>query len=162
MSLEMLAVWSQIAGAVLFVIVAVWLFNKFMAPAIAAYTASKNAEIREQEQRRERMRHDLEQARGEVQRAEEDVREITARRERVQEREREAALAAAKAEGDRVVRNAEGELERARLAARDRLRIEFIEKALAQARSDAGRRIDDAFNLRLVESTVNDVAREGR
>ena len=162
MNLQMLAVYSQIAGAVIFVILLVWLYNKFMAPAIATYTANKNAEIREQEQRRERMRHDVGEAQGEVSRAEDDVREIRARAEVARTREREAALASAQAEAGRIVRNAEGELERARLAARDRLRIEFIEKALAQARTQAAQRIDDAANVKLVEATVNDLAQGGR
>ena len=162
MNLQMLAVWSQIAGAAIFVILLVWLYNKFMAPAIATYTANKNAEIREQEQRRERMRGDVGEAKAELGRADDDVREIRARREIAQAREHEAAIAAARAEADRIVRNAEGELERARLAARDRLRIEFIEKALRQARAEAQARVDDATNLRLVEATVNDVAKGGR
>jgi len=161
-NLQMLAVYSQIAGAVIFVILLVWLYNKFMAPAIATYTANKNAEIREQEQRRERMRSDVGAAQAELGTAEDDVREIRARREVVEKRERETSLAAAHAEADRIVRNAEGELERARLSARDKLRIEFIEKALQQARVQAAQRIDDAANVKLVEATVNDLARGAR
>jgi len=161
-SLEMLAIWSQIAGAIVFLVLLVWLFNKYMAPAIATYTANKNAEIREQEQRRERMRADVGDAQAELTRADEDVREIRARQDVAQKREREAAVAAARGEAERIVRNAEGELERARLAARDKLRIELIEKALQKARAEAQQRIDDATNVKLVEATVDDLARGNR
>ena len=158
----MLAIWSQIAGAIVFLVLLVWLFNKYMAPAIATYTANKNAEIREQEQRRERMRADVGDAQAELTRADEDVREIRARQDVAQKREREAAVAAARGEAERIVRNAEGELERARLAARDKLRIELIEKALQKARAEAQQRIDDATNVKLVEATVDDLARGNR
>ena len=57
------------------------------------------------------------------------------------------------------MRNAEGELERARLAARDRLRIELIEKALRKARAQASGRVSDAVNTALVETTVADLTR---
>jgi F0F1-type ATP synthase membrane subunit b/b' len=126
---------------------------------VQTYTAAKNAEIKEAEERRERCRHECHEAHAEVARAEDDAREIHARIDVVAAREREQAVALARAEADRIVRNAEGELERQRIAARDRLRIEFIEKALAKARDEATRRVDDAANIRLVDATVNDLTR---
>ncbi len=62
-----------------------------------------------------------------------------------------------------MVRNAEGELERARLAARDRLRIELIEKALLagpRRRPPAGS--TTRTNTRLVNETVDDLSRGKR
>ncbi|BDE08161.1 hypothetical protein WPS_34370 [Vulcanimicrobium alpinum] len=158
MSLELLAQWSQIVGAIVFVVVMVWLWNKYLAPGVKSYQAAKNAELAEAEARRERLRADVADARGEVERAESEAKEIRTRAERMATREREAAIAAAHAEAERIVRNADGELARARLAARDRLRVELIEKALRKARSEASGRVDAATNERLVQRTVADLA----
>ena len=162
MSLETLAQWSQIAGAVVFVIAIVLIWNKYIAPGVKAYQASKNAELADTEARREHIRADVVAARAEVERADEDCREILSRVDLVVHRERDKAIEEAQADAERIVRNAEGELERARLSARDKLRIEFIEKALQQARVQAAQRIDDAANVKLVEATVNDLARGAR
>jgi F0F1-type ATP synthase membrane subunit b/b' len=64
----------------------------------------------------------------------------------------------ARREGTRLIQNAQGELERARIAARDQLRIEFIEKALLRARELAGTRVTDSINARLVTKTVDDLS----
>ena len=122
-------------------------------------TASKNAEIGESEERRERMRRDLAAAQAEVGNAESDAKEIRARIEVVTNRERTHSLESAKLEAERIVRNAEGELNRARMSARDRLRIEFIEKALLKARAEAAARVDASTNARLVNATVDDLAK---
>jgi F0F1-type ATP synthase membrane subunit b/b' len=159
MSLQLLAQWSQIAGAVVFLIAVVAIWNKWLAPGVKAYQAAKNAEIAEAESRRERMRAAVAEARGEVEKADADARTIQLRIVTAIEAEHARILADAKAEVDRIVRNAEGELDRARLAARDRLRIEFIEKALAKARGDAVTRIDAALDERLVTKTVEDLTR---
>ncbi|HEX3464086.1 MAG TPA: hypothetical protein VHS78_08570 [Candidatus Elarobacter sp.] len=159
MNLELLARWSQIVGAILFVIAIVLIWKKYIAPGVAAYQAAKNAELADAEARREHIRADVAAARAEVERADEDCREITSRVDVVVKREREKSLAEARAEAERVVRNAEGELERARLAARDRLRIEFIEKALAKARGEAATRVSEDANRKLVAGTVDDLVR---
>ena len=159
MSLETLAQWSQIAGAVIFVILAVVLWNKYLSPAVKSYTASRNAELQQTEERRERLKREADEAVAAVAAAERDASEIRGRVDGEAGRDRAKALAEADAEAARIVRNAEGELERARLAARDRLRIEFIEKALARAREEAPRRISGAVDEKLVESTVADLTR---
>ncbi len=159
MSLQTLAQLSQIVGAIIFLLVAIWGWRKFMAPAVARYTEQKNAEIKDCERRREQTKHDVEVAGAEVAQAEEDARQIVARAQEFAERERTEELRAAQAEAARIIRNAEGEHERARIAARDRLRIEFIEKALQRAREAAKTRVDDATNARLVHATVEDLTR---
>ena len=159
MNLEALAQISQIVGAVVFIVVAVLIWNKYIAPGVKAYQAAKNAELAEAEARRERMRAAAADAQAEISRADADAAEIRARVASATARDREHALEEAKHEAQRIVHNAEGELDRARLAAGDRLRIEFIEKALAKARAEAPRRIDDAANQRLVKSTVDDLAK---
>ncbi len=159
MSLESLAQWSQIVGAVIFVVAIVVIWNKYVAPGVKAYQQSKNAELAEAELRREHIRADVAAARAEVERADAECREIASRAELVVKREHEKSLADAHADADRIVRNAEGELERARLAARDRLRIEVIEKALAKAREEAPARVSDAANGKLVDETVQNLVR---
>ena len=159
MNLAMLAVISQIVGALLFVVLAVVLARKYLVGAIAAYTAAKNAEVRESELRREHMLADVQAAQGEVGTAELDATEIESRGQAMAVRERAAALDAARHEAERLVHNAEGELERARLAARDRLRIEIIEHALRQARAQAPSRVDAATHRALIDETVRDLVR---
>jgi F-type H+-transporting ATPase subunit b len=161
MNLQLLAQWSQIVGAIVFLIAVVAIWNKWIAPGVKAYQAAKNAELAEAESRRERMRAAVAEARGEVERADADARTIQLRIVSTVEAERARILADARAEAERIVRNADGELERARLAARDRLRIEFIEKALARARGDAVSRIDAALDERLVMKTLEDLT-QGR
>jgi F0F1-type ATP synthase membrane subunit b/b' len=156
---ETVALWSQVAGAIVFLVVLILLFRKYLIPAVVANEQARNAEIVDAEKRLARMRADAAKARVEVEVADRDAAEILSRVERIAARDRAHVLAAANAEGDRLVRNAEGELDRARLVARDRLRIEFIEKALAQARAEAPARVDAAMNSELVRRTVDDLAR---
>jgi F0F1-type ATP synthase membrane subunit b/b' len=156
---ETVALWSQVAGAIAFVVVLILLFRKYLIPAVVANEQARNAEIVDAEKRLARMRADAAKARVEVETADRDAAEILARVERIAAREREHTLAEATAEGDRLVRNAGGELERARLVARDRLRIEFIEKALGRARAEAPARVDAATNAALVQRTVDDLVR---
>jgi F0F1-type ATP synthase membrane subunit b/b' len=159
MNLNLLAQVSQIVGAVVFVIAMVLIWNRFIAPGVKSYQESKNAELAEAEARRERIRADVAVARAEVEHADADARTIRERIDMSTAHERAKTLQEAQAEADRVIRTAAGELERARLAARDRLRIEFIEKALAKARAQAPGRVSDAANAALVNATVDDVAR---
>jgi F-type H+-transporting ATPase subunit b len=156
---EAVALWSQVLGAVVFLIVVILLFRKYLIPAVEANEKARNAEIADAEARRERVRAEAAAARGEVESAQRDAAEIRARVDMVVKREHDHLVAEARADGERMVRNAEGELERARMAARDRLRIELIEKALLQARSQAAGRVDERTNARLVNETVDDLSR---
>ena len=154
-----IALWSQVAGSVAFLIVLILLFRKYLVPAVDANEKARNAQLAEAEARRTRIQTEAAQARGEIEAADRDAAEIRTRVVRVIERDHAHAVEEAKAEGERLVRNAEGELERARLAARDRLRIELIEKALAKARTQAAGRVSDAVDKALVDKTVADLAR---
>jgi F0F1-type ATP synthase membrane subunit b/b' len=156
---ETVALWSQVAGAIAFLVVLILLFRKYLIPAVVANEQARNAEIVEAERRLARMREESAKARAEVENADRDAAEILGRVERVAARDRDHTLADANAEGQRLVRNAEGELDRARLVARDRLRIEFIEKALGRARAEAPARVDAATNAALVQRTVDDLVR---
>jgi F0F1-type ATP synthase membrane subunit b/b' len=153
-SLELLAQWSQIAGAVVFVVVILLVWRRWIAPAVQSYQEAKNAELAEAEARRERMRADAAAARADAEHVGVETRTIRERAAADAEHERKRILAEAQDEAERLVRNAKGEIERARMAARDRLRIEFIEKALIQARKQAAGVVDDAVNAALIEETV--------
>lgn len=156
---ENVALWSQVLGAVAFFVVLILLFRKYLIPAVKANQDARNAEIAETEARLARMQAEGAKARGELERADQDAAQIRARMAGTVRADREHILAEAKADGERLVHNAEGELERARLAARDRLRVEFIEKALVQARAQASSRVSADLDGRLVESTVDALVR---
>ena len=156
---EQVALWSQVFGAVAFLVVLVVMFRKYLIPAVIANQKARNAELAEAEARRTRIQADAAKARAEVENAERDAAEIRNRIERVTKRNHANIIADAEAEGLRILHNAEGELDRARHAARVRLRIEFIEKALAKARAEAPARVSEQLDESLVGRTVDDLAR---
>jgi len=156
---EQVALWSQVFGAVAFLIVLVVMFRKYLIPAVIANQKARNAELAEAEARRTRIQADAAKARAEVENAERDAAEIRNRIERVTNRNHANIIAEAEAEGLRILHNAEGELDRARHAARVRLRIEFIEKALAKARAEAPARVSEQLDESLVGRTVDDLER---
>jgi F-type H+-transporting ATPase subunit b len=158
---EALATYSQVVASGLFIIALVVIWNKYLAPAVVASQARKNAELVEAERRRDEAAAAVEAAQREAARADDEARAIRARAEADAARVRERILADAKAEGERLVRNAEGELERGRAAAREALRADLLEKAMSIAR-DAARHLDDATNRRLVGDAVEVVERSAR
>jgi F-type H+-transporting ATPase subunit b len=155
---EGLAVWSQVAGSVAFLAVLVYLFNRLVRPAVAASQERKNAELAEAERRRDAAKELVLVARVELGSAGEDVRAIAARAERDAAHERARIIGDATSEGERLVRNAEGELGRARSAARDALREELVERALQIAR-EAAARVDAETNARVVGGLVDRIER---
>ena len=159
MNLELLAQWSQIAGAAIFVVVTIAVWRRWIAPAIQNYQEAKNADLAAAEARRDRMRSEADEARADAEQAEAEARTIGERAKSDADAERKRILAEAQEESERLVRNANGEIARARMAARDRLRIEFIEQALIRARSQAADTLDDAANESLIEETVDTLVR---
>ena len=157
---ESLAIWSQIFGSIAFIIVLVWLFNRFVTPAVIASQERKNAELLEAERRRDVAKQDVTVAQGEREAADTTAAGIRDRAKRDAEREHVRIVTEATGEGERVVRNAEGELGRARGAARDLLREEILDRALQIAREAAGR-VDDATNERLVTGVLAGIERGG-
>lgn len=154
MSLELLAQWSQIAGAVVFVVVVFLVWRRWIAPAVLSYQEAKNAELAEAEARRDRMQAEADAARAGAEHVAAEARTIRERAAGEADHERKRILAEAQDEAERLIRNAKSEIERARMAARARLRIEFIEKALIKARKQAAGVVDDAMNAALIEETV--------
>lgn len=161
MNYEAIAVWSQVAGSVLFIVVLVWLFNKFMIPAVVAAAKAKNEEIALAERRRDDMKAHVELLRGSLGAAQKDAQAIKARAIDQAQHERERALEESRLAGERQVRSADGELERARAAARESFRNELLEKALGAARSQAASRVDAGTNSRLVDQFLHSLERGG-
>ncbi|HMD03321.1 MAG TPA: hypothetical protein VKG44_10190, partial [Candidatus Baltobacteraceae bacterium] len=117
-----LAVWSEIAGSLAFLAVLVYVWQRFITPAVIASQERKNAELAETERRRDSARAQVGEAERALRAADDDVKQIAARAEHDAAAERTRALSEAKADGERLVRNAEGELGRQRAATRDALR----------------------------------------
>jgi F-type H+-transporting ATPase subunit b len=155
---DALATWSQVVGSIAFIIVLVWLFVRFVVPAVAASQERKNAELAEAERRRDAAGEAVEAARREVETASGEAAAILQRVDGDVVRERELILREARAEGERVMRNAEGELGRARMAARDRVRAELVAQALRIAR-EAAAGVGSADNDRIVAGIVNQIER---
>ena len=156
MNYETIAQWSEIIGGFAFLIVMIWLFRKFLLPAVAAGEISRNADLVNAEHRREQLRGDVSAARAEVEAADRDALAIASRAESDARHEQETIVADGRREGVRLLQNAQGELDRGRIAAKDALRIEFIERALRRARELAAQELSDAGNAQLVAKTFED------
>lgn len=157
MNYDVIAQWSEIVGGFAFLIVMIWLFTKFALPAVRAGEVSRNADLVNAEHRREQLRLDVSDARAEVESAARDAIAIAHRSETDARHEHETILADSRREGLRLLQNARGELDRGRIAAKDKLRIELIEKALNRARVLAHEQLSDDSNARLVTKTFDDV-----
>jgi F0F1-type ATP synthase membrane subunit b/b' len=158
MNYETIAQWSEIIGGFAFLIVAIALFRKFVLPAVRAGEVARNSDLVNTEHRRDQLRDEVAEARGEVEAADRDALAIAARAADDARHEHDTIVAAARSEGLRLLQNARGELDRGRIAGRDKLRIEFIEKALNRARELAAQQLTDSANAQLVAKTVDDLS----
>ncbi len=161
MNYEAIAEWSQVASAVLFLAVLVWMWIKFIQPAVLSAQAAQNARVIEAERHRDEAKAALEGLQGEIGLAQQDASAIKDRIAALVAAEREAILREAREAGERALRDAEGELARARAAARGQLRDELVEKALGLARETAARRMDAAADKKLSSSFVRSLERSG-
>ena len=154
MNYEAIAKWSQVVGSALFVAAVVWVWIKYIQPAVLRAQSAANAQIAEAERRRDAAKAALGTLQADIEVARSDAAGIKERVAAEAQAERDAALREARESGERAVRNAQKELERSRAAARAALRGEMIERALRLARERAAARVDDAFNAELAESFV--------
>jgi ATP synthase F0 subunit b len=158
---EDVAVWSQVISALLFMGVLVWLWFKFIQPAVLAAQANHNKQIAEAERHRDEAKASLDVLRQEIDGAKRDATLITQRANDQAARETETTIAEARDSGERTVRNAQGELDRARAAARVALRGELLERALEEARKSAAVRVDAGTNVQLVNRFVSSLESGG-
>ncbi len=161
MNYEAVAQYSQVASAVLFVAAMVWIWIKFIQPAVVAAQENANAQLAQAERRRDEAKAALGGLQGEIANAQRDAAAIKDRVEAQAHSERDAIVREAREAGERALHNAAGELARARAAARQFLRDELLDKALDLARSQAGARVDPAMNERLVGSFLSSLERDG-
>lgn len=157
MDYDKIATYSQVISAILFLIVMVWLWLKYIQPAVLSAQENANRQLAEAERHRDEAKAALGTLQQEIEGARRDADSIRSRATEQAKREAERTVADARETGERAVRNAAGELERARAAARERLREEFLHKALVKAREEASRRVDDATNTKLVNTFVSSI-----
>lgn len=154
-----IALWSQVVAAVLFIGFLVWLWTKYLQPAVMAAQERQNKQIAEAERHRDEAKAMLDVLRTQITGAAHDADAIKQRAAAQAKREYDAAVAEATDAGERALANAKGELERARASARDQLRHEILDSALLQARQDAERRVDAPTNARLVNDFLGSLER---
>lgn len=160
MNYDSIAQWSQVVSSLLFLGVLVWLWIRYIQPAVLAAQAAQNARIAEAERHRDEAKAALDGLQREIEAAQRDAVAIKDRVSAMMSGEREALLREAVEAGERALRDAQAELSRARIAARDQLRDDLIEKALAAARDIASRRMDEGADKKLVDSFVGSLGRE--
>jgi len=156
---EAIAVYSQVVASILFIVVLVVIWNRYVAPAVLASQVRKNDELIVAEKRRDEARAEVEKAQANLASADGDVRAIAQRAQGDASRLHDKVLADARTEGEHLMQVAEGELERSRAVARERLRADLLERAIEIARS-AATRVDENTNRRLVGDAV-DIAERG-
>ena len=154
MNYEQVAIWSQVVSAPLFLLVLLWIWIKWIAPAVLVAQGAHNQKIAQAERHRDEAKAALDALRHEIEGANHDAELIAKRASAQSAREREATLTQAREAGERAFRNAQGELDRARAAAREQLRTELLDKALASAQREALQRVDSALNTKLVDRFV--------
>jgi F-type H+-transporting ATPase subunit b len=154
-SYEEIAKWSDILSAILFLAVLAYLWFKYIQPAVLAAQAKSNELIQLAERHRDEAKAAIEALNRELEGAQRDAGLIRERATGQAQREAEATIADAKTAGERALHNAQGELGRARAAARQQLRDEFAEQALDLARSQAQQRVDGPLNLKLVQAFMS-------
>jgi F-type H+-transporting ATPase subunit b len=151
---EEIAKWSDILSAILFLAVLVWLWMKYIAPAVMNAQANQNRQLAEAERHRDEAKAALELLRQEIEGAKHDAQLIEQRAADQAKHEAEVTVNEAKEAGERALRSAQGELARARAAAREQLREELASKALELARREAETRVDGGVNAKLVDRFV--------
>jgi F-type H+-transporting ATPase subunit b len=159
MNYDAIAFWSQIAGFVLFAVALVWAWNKWLTPALASAAKASNDRVTLAERHRDEMYAAVETLRHAIDGAKLDAQAMIVRVKERAQHERDAILAEAKDAGERSLRNADAELGRARMAAREQLREALAAKALEIARTSANMRIDSTTNARLVREFTERVNR---
>jgi F0F1-type ATP synthase membrane subunit b/b' len=161
MNYERIALLSQVVSSFAFLVVMVWIWSKFIQPAVLSAQQAANARLAEAERHRDEAKAALASLQASVAEAERDAQAIRDRAGAHAQIEREAALKEARDSGERAVQNAGRELERAREAARTAFRDQLVESALNLARSKASSRVDDAVNAKFVSGFLNKLGTRG-
>jgi F0F1-type ATP synthase membrane subunit b/b' len=156
-----IAIWSQVISSIVFIAALVILWVRWLQPVFLAAQERSNRQISEAERHRSEAKAALDLLREEIQTAHYDAQLIERRSTDRVEHERQAMLAEATEAGERALKDAGRELERARAAARQRLRGELLQAALQLARRDAARLTSAALDNRLVDRFIGSLERIG-
>jgi F-type H+-transporting ATPase subunit b len=156
---EAIAQWSQVVSAIAFLGAMVWIWVKFIQPAVLTAQQAQNERIKEAELHRDQAKQRLDSLQGEIGSAQGEASTMKDRALAQGQREHDVIVAEARDAGERQFRNAQGELDRARVAARDRLRAELADKALDVAAAEAAQRVDAGVNAQLVNAFVSNLER---
>jgi F-type H+-transporting ATPase subunit b len=159
MNYEAIATWSQVISSFAFLGVLVYLWTKFIQPAVLTAQENANRRIAEAERHRDEAKAALETLGNEIAGAKRDAGAIVARADEQARHEHTRTLEETREAGQRALRNAQGELERARAAARERLRTDLLDRALAIAHGEAQRCVDDNVNGQLVHRFITALER---
>ncbi len=152
-----IALVSQVVSSIVFIAALVYAWIRWMLPVVLAAQERSNRQIAEGERHRDEVKGALEALRGEIETARHDAELIERRSTERGEHERRLMLAEATEAGDRALADAGRELDRARAAARARLRDEIVARALELARDDAKRLVNPALDARFVERFIGSV-----
>jgi F-type H+-transporting ATPase subunit b len=157
-----IAVWSQVGSSIVFIAALVYVWFRWLMPVFLAAQERSNKQIAEAERHRDEVKGALAALRQEIETARHDAQLIEQRASRRAQHERELLLKEATEAGERVLTDAGRELERARTAARTRLRDEIFERALQLAREDAARRVGPELDARFVDRLTTEMEQAAR
>lgn len=150
-----IAVWSQALSSILFLGVLVFIWYRWVLPTVMSAQEHSNRQIAEAERHRDEVKGALDSLREEIAGAQRDAALIAQRAELHAARERESMVNETTQAGERALQEALGELDRAREAARRRLRDDLVAKALTIARGKAAARVGPGLDARLIEHFVD-------
>lgn len=149
-----IALWSQVVASIVFLGVLVLIWVRWILPVVMAAQERSNRQIAEAERHRDEVKGALVTLQEAIETARHDATLIAQRAEQHAAREREATIAEATESGERALRDAAGELGRARAAAKQRLRDELVMRALEIARGEAAARVGPSLDARLIDGLV--------
>jgi F0F1-type ATP synthase membrane subunit b/b' len=139
--------------------VLIWLWVKYIQPAILTAQDRQNKQIAEAERHRDEAKAALDLLHGAIDTAGHDAHLIVDRADEQAQREHATTIEQTREAGERSLRNAQLEFERAMAAATERLRDELAGKALDRARDLAAARVDAAENAALVDRFIASLER---
>jgi F0F1-type ATP synthase membrane subunit b/b' len=157
-----IAVWSQVVSSIVFIAVLVWMWFRWLLPVFLSAQERSNRQIAEAERHREDVKAALEALHSEIESARHDAELIVQRAADHGEHERQALVREAEDAGERALLDAGKEIDRARAAARRRLRDELLDRALRLAREDATGRIGPSTDARLIDGLVGSLEHVAR
>lgn len=146
-----MAVWSQVVSSVVFIAVLVYIWQRYVLPLLLAAQERSNRQIADAERHRDEAKAALDALGGEIETARRDAALIEQRAAERAEHEHAQILKEATEAGERVLADAGRELDRARAAARTKMRDDLVALALQIARDEAAKRVGADLDHQFVE-----------